>query len=78
MVMKHKNKVVLIVFLALSLFCYGHSGRTDSRGGHHNRISGGYHYHHGACMHINIQMEDVRIKTIVIAIQFGISLVLEL
>ena len=24
-----------------------HSGRTDSKGGHHNRKTGGYHYHNG-------------------------------
>ena len=26
-----------------------HSGRTDSRGGHHDRIHGGYHYHNAGC-----------------------------
>lgn len=30
-----------------------HSGRTDRRGGHHNRISGGYHYHNGGA-YVNI------------------------
>ena len=27
--------------------CYAHSGRTDSAGGHNDRIHGGYHYHNG-------------------------------
>ncbi len=26
---------------------YGHSGRTDSRGGHYVTKTGSYHYHHG-------------------------------
>jgi len=30
---------------------YAHSGRTDSKGGHHDRINGGYHYHHGRGPH---------------------------
>ena len=29
----------------------GHSGRTDSRGGHHDRKNGGYHFHHGMGPH---------------------------
>lgn len=28
-----------------------HSGRTDSSGGHNNRKTGGYHYHHGCSAH---------------------------
>ena len=39
---------VLIISLML-LFdgggVFSHSGRTDSSGGHHNRKTGGYHYH---------------------------------
>jgi len=29
----------------LSFFSYGHSGRTDSSGGQHNREAGEYQYH---------------------------------
>ncbi len=46
-------KFVYTIFFA-SLFAYAvhaHSGRTDSNGGHHDRISGGYHYHHGKPEH---------------------------
>ena len=36
----------LILFLILyNSNLYSHSGRTDSKGGHHDRINGGYHYH---------------------------------
>lgn len=30
---------------------YYHGGRTDSNGGHRDRINGGYHYHHGESAH---------------------------
>jgi len=31
-----------------------HSGRTDKKGGHNDRINGGYHYHHGRKAHSHI------------------------
>lgn len=39
----------------LSPVASAHSGRTDSRGGHYNRSTGEYHYHHGypAHQHVN-------------------------
>ncbi len=48
-----KLKLIFITLLLLSVATNGfsHSGRTDSRGGHYNRISGGYHYHHGMGPH---------------------------
>lgn len=33
------------------LVAIGHSGGTDSRGGHYNRGTGEYHYHHGYSAH---------------------------
>jgi hypothetical protein len=33
---------------------YAHSGRTDSQGGHNDRINGGYHFHHGEGPHQHI------------------------
>lgn len=45
-----KYFLIIIAFL-LTTITIGHSGRTDSKGGHHNRISGGYHYHHGMHAH---------------------------
>lgn len=40
---------------ALSLSAYAHSGKTDANGGHYDRSTGEYHYHHGypAHQHIN-------------------------
>ncbi len=35
----------LIIGCLLTGTLYGHSGRTDSSGGHHNRKTGTYHYH---------------------------------
>lgn len=41
---------LLSVFL-LSTVAFAHSGRTDSDGGHYNRSTGEYHYHHGYPAH---------------------------
>ncbi len=47
-----KNYLLLPLFLILySFIASAHSGRTDSRGGHHDRKNGGYHYHHGMPAH---------------------------
>lgn len=45
----------LVTAIGLSVLCFAHSGRTDSNGGHYNRSTGEYHYHHGypAHQHIN-------------------------
>jgi hypothetical protein len=43
-----------MIVLVLCLFAAGalaHSGRTDSKGGHYNRSTGEYHYHHGYSAH---------------------------
>lgn len=37
--------VTVVVMLMVSVSA--HPGRTDSNGGHHNRSTGEYHYHHG-------------------------------
>jgi hypothetical protein len=34
-----------------------HSGRTDSKGGHHDRSDGSYHYHHGYSAHDHYDMD---------------------
>jgi hypothetical protein len=39
--------VLIFILIIFSISLFAHSGRTDSRGGHHDRINGGYHYHHG-------------------------------
>ena len=45
----------LFAVLILCLLCYSvamaHSGGTDSKGGHYNRSTGEYHYHHGYSAH---------------------------
>lgn len=41
-----KRFLVTIVFITLlTTVMFGHSGRTDSNGGHTNRETGEYHYH---------------------------------
>ena len=51
-----KNHSIVLVISAILcvLFCLSvsaHSGRTDSRGGHYDRSTGEYHYHHGYSAH---------------------------
>ncbi len=41
--------VILITFLGIS--ASAHRGKTDSNGGHYNRSTGEYHYHHGYPAH---------------------------
>jgi len=38
---------IVCIIICLPTFCYPHSGRTDSNGGHYNRKTGDYHYHSG-------------------------------
>ena len=54
--MKKLKIIVLILFCTLFISfslttIYAHSGRTDSSGGHYNRSTGEYHYHHGYSAH---------------------------
>jgi hypothetical protein len=53
-----KNNVFICMLILVFLFSFqvfAHSGITDSNGGHHDNINGGYHYHHGYPAH---QHED--------------------
>lgn len=45
--------IIVIVFhlLLSNIIVYAHSGNTDSNGGHYNRSTGRYHYHHGYPAH---------------------------
>lgn len=51
------KKVVLIIAILLltltivPICALAHSGGTDSSGGHHDRSTGEYHYHHGYSAH---------------------------
>lgn len=51
--MKKIQKLVVIIFTLFSILSisYAHSGRTDSEGGHYDRSTGEYHYHHGYSAH---------------------------
>ena len=55
--MKHPSKflkvfiVLMIVLLSFAMLSYGHSGRTDSQGGHTDHSTCEYHYHHGHPAH---------------------------
>lgn len=43
--------VVSLLLPLLALAVFSHPGRTDSYGGHYNRSTGEYHYHHGYPAH---------------------------
>lgn len=48
--MKHRFaqlSVTLVVIVAMTIPSLAHPGRTDAKGGHTNRSTGEYHYHHG-------------------------------
>ena len=54
-----KKKLYLIIVIALLIIHiplnnFAHKGRTDSNGGHYNRSTGEYHYHHGYGPHQHI------------------------
>lgn len=47
-----KRLLILVVCLSILLSpASAHSGRTDSKGGHYDRSTGEYHYHHGHPAH---------------------------
>lgn len=49
--MKRQIIIVFLCALVFSAAASAHSGRTDSQGGHYNRSTGEYHYHHGYPAH---------------------------
>lgn len=62
MLLKTKRFLIFVsVFIfTIASFClitYAHPGRTDSNGGHYNRSTGEYHYHHGYPAHQHIDGE---------------------
>lgn len=46
-----KRLLAAILAALLVTASYAHPGRTDARGGHYNRATGAYHYHHGYPAH---------------------------
>lgn len=46
-----------VMVLALAVSAAAHGGRTDSSGGHYNRSTGEYHYHHGYSAHQHTDLD---------------------
>lgn len=58
--MKKYLYITLVIALCISLLTIvasAHSGRTDSNGGHYDRSTGEYHYHHGYPAHDHYDMD---------------------
>lgn len=43
--------LISVIIFSICFSAFAHSGRTDSNGGHYNRSTGEYHYHHGYSAH---------------------------
>lgn len=57
--MKKLIAVLLLVYFILSSSCvFAHSGGTDHKGGHYDKGSGEYHYHHGYSAHQHNDMDS--------------------
>jgi hypothetical protein len=52
-----KAAVALGIILLIAIPAYAHPGRTDGAGGHTNRSTGEYHYHHGCPEHDHYDMD---------------------
>lgn len=50
--------VVCFFCLIFAVSSYAHSGDTDSKGGHYNRSTGDYHYHHGYPEHYHYDINN--------------------
>jgi hypothetical protein len=46
--------ILVIVVLAIPVLAFAHSGGTDSDGGHTDKSTGEYHYHHGYSAHLHL------------------------
>ena len=42
------KKIALVLLILIPTNALAHTGETDSRGGHHDYVNGGYHYHDSA------------------------------
>ncbi len=56
--MKNILAFLLLLCISLAIQVTAHSGRTDSNGGHYNRSTGEYHYHHGYSAHSHYDMDE--------------------
>jgi hypothetical protein len=52
-----KLLVVVALCITIPLVAFAHPGRTDSDGGHHDRETGEYHYHHGYEAHMHADVD---------------------
>ncbi|MBO5885301.1 MAG: YHYH domain-containing protein [Bacteroidaceae bacterium] len=52
-----KLLAIFVSLVLLSVVVYAHSGGTDGSGGHYNRSTGEYHYHHGYSAHQHTDMD---------------------
>lgn len=43
--------IIILSFFTTTIVVYAHPGQTDSNGGHYDRSTGEYHYHHGYSAH---------------------------
>ena len=50
------NRIVIALVSVLASISVLHSGGTDGSGGHYNRSTGEYHYHHGYSAHSHYDM----------------------
>lgn len=50
--------VLFSIVLLVPFVSFAHPGRTDSQGGHYNRSTGEYHYHHGYSPHDHYDMNN--------------------
>ena len=48
---------LIIVLSVVTITVSGHPGRTDSDGGHYDRTTGKYHWHHGTSAHQHYDMD---------------------
>ena len=84
-------KKILCLILCLSIvpvfniFCFAHSGRTDSNGGHYNHATNSYHYHcgghpahdhtNGECPYDSEKEHELDLGSIIIMTLLGIIIV---
>jgi hypothetical protein len=57
-----KKRITILFFIlsivsSLIVISSAHSGRTDYKGGHYDRDTGKYHYHHGHSAHEHYDMD---------------------
>lgn len=61
--MKYLKVILAIILLcAFCLTASAHSGKTDSNGGHYDKSTGEYHYHHGYSAHDHYDIDGDGIK----------------